>query len=164
MTNLKHNYFLCIYFNSDVFTCEFATSVFSCFSVRLKSYIGQTSRNLKSRFQEHTRYIKNNDPRSAYPLHILKCRHEYGNINDTMTLLKSIDRPSLLLPHEQMYIQLFHHNNHIIPEKYPNEQNSMFQLLYNKYHTSHPPWHLINNPTQPKQFFPTCTQNGHRHS
>ena len=44
------------------------------------SYIGQTKRNLKSRFQEHTRYIKNNDPQSAYALHILNCRHEYGNI------------------------------------------------------------------------------------
>jgi hypothetical protein len=29
-----------------------------------KAYVGQTSRNLKSRYQEHTRYIKNNDPRS----------------------------------------------------------------------------------------------------
>jgi hypothetical protein len=41
-----------------------------------RSYIGQTSRNLKSRFREHTRYIKNNDPRSAYALHILNCKHE----------------------------------------------------------------------------------------
>jgi len=46
---------------------------------------------------------KNNDPRSAYALHILKCRHEYGNINNTMILLKLIKKPSLLLPYEQMY-------------------------------------------------------------
>jgi len=49
-----------------------------------KDYVGQTSRDLKSRFREHTRYIKNNDPRSAYALHILNCRHEYGNIENTM--------------------------------------------------------------------------------
>jgi inhibitor of KinA sporulation pathway (predicted exonuclease) len=30
-----------------------------------KAYVGQTSRNLKSRYQEHIRYIKKNDPRSA---------------------------------------------------------------------------------------------------
>ena len=60
-----------------------------------KAYVGQTSRNLKSRFRKHTRYIKNNDPRSAYARHILNCRHEYGNINDTMTLLKQINhKPS----------------------------------------------------------------------
>jgi hypothetical protein len=72
--------------------------------------------NLKSRFREHTRYIKNNNPRSAYALHILNCRHEYCNINDTMTLLKHMDSPALLLPYEQMYIQLFHYNNHLIQE------------------------------------------------
>jgi hypothetical protein len=29
------------------------------------SYIGQTRRNLKQRYQEHIRYIWNNDPQSA---------------------------------------------------------------------------------------------------
>jgi len=53
-----------------------------------KAYVGQTSRDLKARFWEHTRYIKNNDPRSAYALHILNCRHEYGNMENTMTLLR----------------------------------------------------------------------------
>jgi len=48
---------------------------FSCKTCQ-HSYIGQTSRNLKSRFREHTRYIKNDDPLSAYALHILNCRHE----------------------------------------------------------------------------------------
>jgi hypothetical protein len=79
-----------------------------------KSYMGQTSHILKMRFQEHTRYIKNNDPRSSYALHILKCRHEYGNINDTMTLLKQVNKPSLLLPYEQMFIHSLHQSNELI--------------------------------------------------
>jgi len=54
--------------------------------------------------------------------------------NDTMTLLKRIDSPSLLLPYEQIYIQLFHHNNYHIPE----QQNLVFQLLYDKCITSNP--------------------------
>jgi len=83
-----------------------------------KSYIGQTSRILNSRFQEDTRYTKNNEPQSAYVLHILNCRHEYGNFNSNMTLLKHINSPSLLLPYEQIYIQ-FHHNNQLIPEQHP---------------------------------------------
>jgi len=53
------------------FTCEFFRCDYS-----------------KSRFQEHIQYIKNNDPHSAYALHILNCRHEYGNTDNTMTLLK----------------------------------------------------------------------------
>jgi len=58
------------------------------------AYKGQTSRTLK----EHTRYIKNNDPQSAYALHILHNRHEYGPIDKTMTLLKPLSNTSLLTP------------------------------------------------------------------
>ena len=101
--------------------------------------VGQTSRNLKSRFRDHIRYIKNNDPRSAYALHILNCRHEYCDIDDTMTLLKQINIPTLLLPHEQMYIQSFHHNNELIPEQHMNEHNPMFDLLHSKTTRHNPP-------------------------
>jgi len=34
-------------------------------------YVGRTSRNLKQRYQEHTPYIKQNYPQSAYALHTL---------------------------------------------------------------------------------------------
>ena len=54
------------------------------------SYIGQTSRNLKTRYNEHVRYIKNNNPQSAYAHHILNNRHEFGTIESTMTLLKPL--------------------------------------------------------------------------
>jgi hypothetical protein len=50
-------------------------------------YVGQTGRNLTARFLEHTRYIKKNELKSAYALHILNNQHEYGPIQDTMHLL-----------------------------------------------------------------------------
>jgi len=50
-----------------------------------KSYIGQTSRNLTQRYCEHIRYIRNNDPQSAFTQHILRNIHEYGTVTDTMT-------------------------------------------------------------------------------
>jgi hypothetical protein len=40
------------------------------------SYVGQTSRSLKIRFQEHIRYIRNNNPQSTYAQHILHNQHE----------------------------------------------------------------------------------------
>ena len=43
-----------------------------------KAYVGQTSRSLKQSYKEHTRYIKSNNPQSAYVLHILKNLHDYG--------------------------------------------------------------------------------------
>jgi hypothetical protein len=73
-------------------------------------------------------------------------------------LLKHIDKPSLLLQYEQMHLQIFHHNNQLIPDQHPNEQNPMFQLLYNRFHTSHPTWYLNQdlhlNTAQPASFHP----------
>jgi len=80
-------------------------------------YIGQTSRNLKQRYQEHIRYIWNNGPQSAYAQHILKNQHEYGPITDTITLLKFEQKTSILIPYEQLYIQTYHPNGHLIPEQ-----------------------------------------------
>ena len=50
------------------------------------SYVGQTSRNPKTRYNEHIRFIKSNNPQSAYAQHILNNRHEYGTMDNLMTL------------------------------------------------------------------------------
>jgi len=55
-----------------------------------RSYIGQTSRSIKTCYHEHIRYIKNNNPQSAYAQHILDNEHEYGTMNNLMTLLKAL--------------------------------------------------------------------------
>jgi len=67
------------------------------------SYIGQTSRSLNIHFQEHIRYIRYNNPQSVCALHILQNQYEYGQINSTMTLLKPLNNPNLLLPYELYY-------------------------------------------------------------
>jgi hypothetical protein len=55
-------------------------------------YIGQTKRSLKLCYQEHIRYIKNNNLQSAYAMHMLNNRHEYGPMHNTMKLLKQIQQ------------------------------------------------------------------------
>ena len=90
---------------------------------------------------------------------ILNCKNEYRTAPlRTPWRYSNIDKPSLLLPQEQLYIQLFHHNNQLIPEHHSNEQNPMFQLLHNWYHTSQPTWHLNQYLTQhgPTSFIPSC--------
>ena len=54
-----------------------------------QTYVRQTNRSLKLRHQEHIRYIKNNNPQSAYALHILQNRHKCGPMNEMMHLLKT---------------------------------------------------------------------------
>jgi hypothetical protein len=44
-----------------------------------KSDVRQTGRSIAIRNREHTRYIKTNNPISAYAVHILNNRHEYGS-------------------------------------------------------------------------------------
>jgi hypothetical protein len=50
--------------------------------------MGQTGRNMTLSYSEHKRYIKFNEPKSAYALHILNNKHEYGTIQSTMKVLK----------------------------------------------------------------------------
>jgi hypothetical protein len=56
------------------------------------SYIGQTSRNVNQRYGEHTCYIRNNDPQSAYTQHVLQYLHRYGSITDALFLLKPMHK------------------------------------------------------------------------
>ena len=92
------------------------------------SYIGQTSRDLTQRYREHIRYIRNNDPQSAYAQHILRNEHKYGTITDTMTLFKPIHNTSLLIPYEQLFIQTYQYYGTLITEQNRGEQNLLFQL------------------------------------
>ena len=81
------------------------------------SYVGHTSRNLKTCFQVHIRYIKTNSPQSAYAQHILQHRQEYGTLAGTMALLKPIQQESMLLPSEQFHIQSLHQAGKLIPKQ-----------------------------------------------
>ena len=105
------------------------------------SYVGQTSRNLQQRYQEHIRYIKQNDPLSAYALHILNNNHEHGPINTTMTLLKQITKTSLSIPYEQFYIQSHHYHKELIPGQNTGENNPMYLLIFDPHITSPPAVH-----------------------
>ena len=87
------------------------------------SYIGQTSRKLNQRYPEHIRYIRNNDPQSAYAEHIIQNLHEYGSITDPMSLLTPINRTSMLILYEQLVIQKLLHNGNLIMEQGTGEKN-----------------------------------------
>jgi hypothetical protein len=82
-------------------------------------------------FQEHIRYIRNNNPQSAYAQRILQNQHEYGQMNSIMTLLKSLNNPNLLIPYEQYYIQTLYREDKLIPEQYPGKTNPLFQMGIN---------------------------------
>jgi len=54
-----------------------------------KAYVGQNGRAISVRYREHIRYIRTNNPQSAYATNILKNRHEFGAQNETLQLIKT---------------------------------------------------------------------------
>jgi hypothetical protein len=90
------------------------------------SYIGQTSRCLKQRYQEHVKYVRNNEPQLAYTLHIVNNKHAYGPINNTMTFLKHINKTSLVLAYEQLCIQSYHQHKQLISEQNIGKHNPIY--------------------------------------
>jgi hypothetical protein len=99
----------------------------TCNTCNLKD-IGQISQKLRLRYREHVRYIRNNNPQSAYALHILQNRHKYGPIESTMHLLKPISKSSLLLPCKQLYILNQSQKGILIPEQYASDTNPLVRL------------------------------------
>jgi hypothetical protein len=90
--------------------------------------VGQTSQNLKQRYQEHIRYIRNNDPQSDFAQHVLNNQHEYGTIEEIMKLLKPTNYASMLIPYKLFFIQSHHQHGQLNSEQNPGELNLLIQL------------------------------------
>jgi len=81
-----------------------------------KKYVGQTGRGIDTRYKEHIRCIKTNNPQSAYAIHILQNRHECGSKNETLQLLKACKKGSQMNCWETMHIQHLHQRDLLITE------------------------------------------------
>ena len=116
--------------------------------------MGQTSRNLKQRYQEHVRYIRNNDPQSAFAQHILNNQHEYGTNKEIIKLLKPTNHTSTLISYELFFIQSHHQHCQLISEQSLGELNPLMQLGLDTIQTHVTTWSITG--TIPKTF-PTQT-------
>jgi hypothetical protein len=95
-----------------------------------RSYVEQTSRTWKQRYQENLKYIKQNDPQSTYALHVLNSSSEFGPIINTMPVHKRINEGPLLRPFKQLYIRSqFYHSKHVWKQN-TEERNPMHQLIF----------------------------------
>ena len=76
----------------------------SCKDCELK-YIGQTRRNIITRFKEHCAHIKHNQPsKSAVAQHVLENNHFNISRNENLKLLKSVNNNTKLNAWESLYI------------------------------------------------------------
>jgi hypothetical protein len=93
-----------------------------------KNYVGQSGRHTTTRHKEHIRYIKTNNPASAYATHILNDRHEYGTANDTLKLIQPSRKSKKMNHWENMYIQIYRQQNLLITEQQVSEPNPLYEL------------------------------------
>ena len=110
-----------------------------------KKYIGLTGRAINIRYKEHIRYIKTNNPQSAYAMHILHNRHAYGTAKDTLQLLRPCYKGSQMNNWEAMLIQYHHHRKTLITEQLPYEDN----ILYNCIQAPWSDTRYVNTETAP---------------
>jgi hypothetical protein len=91
-------------------------------------YVGQSGRAIDIRFKEHIRYIRTNNPTSAYASHILQNIHEYGTVKDTLRLLQSCRKGKQMNCWETLYIQMHQQHKLLVPEQPVLEANPLFEL------------------------------------
>ena len=102
------------------------------------SYVGQTGRSIVVRHKEHTQYIKKK-PVSGYALNILNNKHEYGNREETLTLLKPCNKGTKMNCWESFYVPVLQKQNVLIDEQRVNKPNPLYELaqhaaLHNQIH------------------------------
>jgi hypothetical protein len=71
-------------------------------------YFGQSDRAINVRYKEYIRYIRTNNPKSAYATHILENIHEYVTRESTLQLLQACQKGTRIDCWEAFYIQALH--------------------------------------------------------
>jgi len=93
-----------------------------------KAYVGQSGRSINIRHKEHIRYIRTNNPLSAYAINVLQNRHEYGTIEDTLQLLKTCRKSTRMNCWETLYMQIFHQHKVLNTEQQVSDINPFYEL------------------------------------
>ena len=72
--------------------------------------------------------MRNNNPMSAYAMHILHNRYEFGPAEDTLELLKPCNKGTKMNCWETLYTNVHHKQGLLIPEQQVTDTNSLFNL------------------------------------
>jgi hypothetical protein len=88
-------------------------------------YIGHTGRSFSTRFLEHISDIRFDRDKSKYAKHILDHhQHEYGKKEETMEILKVINKGNLMYSYERYYIQKYSTEGICLNEQHRPTNNS----------------------------------------
>jgi len=98
-----------------------------------KAYIGQPGRPITIQHREHLHYIKNKNPTSAYAMHILDNRHEFGPAEETLKLFKPCTKGTRMNCWEALFMHMHYKHNILISEQQVTDNNPLFELAHVPY-------------------------------
>jgi hypothetical protein len=100
----------------------------ACQDCELK-YIGQTGRTFRTRYKEHIRDIKINRQKSRFAQHILNTTHNYGTMEQTMTILHPKKKGKMLNALENYHIYELTKENLQMNEALTDGHNQIYEIL-----------------------------------
>jgi hypothetical protein len=86
-----------------------------------KAYVGQTGRNFATRFKEHKNAFKTGNQSNKFTKHLTENVHQFGQIQDTLTVLHLQNKGRLLNTIENFYI----HSEHKL-QNHLNDESTIF--------------------------------------
>jgi hypothetical protein len=97
-----------------------------------KVYIGQTGRNLTTRYKELIRKVRLNKDKSAFAQHILNKQHQYGPMTIIIELIEKAKKGGIMII-KDYHIYHFNKFNKLIEEqkhtKESKNQRNIFNLI-----------------------------------
>jgi predicted transcriptional regulator len=97
-----------------------------------KKYIGRTGRTFKTRYKEHIHAIRNNPPDTGYSRHLLNTGHTYGNIDNTMTIIRKARKEKFLNSLEKYYVFLASKQEIYMNEFDVDHNDPIYETMYQK--------------------------------
>jgi len=89
--------------------------------------VGQSAKAISLSHKEHLRYI-NNNPISAYAMHILHSRHQFGPADETLKLLKPCNKGIKMNCWEALYMNMLYKQVLLSSEQQVTDTNPLFDL------------------------------------
>lgn len=96
-------------------------------------YIGQTGRTSDIRYKEHIQEMRNNNSNSDYSNHVLKPEYSYGNMTDTMDIIKTGRKGKHFNTLEKYSIYRISKAKLHMNDIYTDTYNPMFERLHELY-------------------------------
>jgi hypothetical protein len=102
-----------------------------------KLYVGQTGRSIATRYLEHIRYIRNNNPLSRYATHISNNRHDYDKPELTLQSLQICEKGYIMDCWESQHIQLLKQQKLLIDAQRVNDLKPVYSVAHTTHHNTH---------------------------